>query len=540
MRFLSIALTLTLSSSLAFGEVEPPKATQQGGAAGVDLNGGQQGLTPDQSGSQGVQGVQGVQGITGAQQPPEPLNMSAGGDLVKCPIIPQEEQLRRSLAPSSADIRRELAAAVQAARGSRNEACRTLGTSFQNLLSAFGGAGGGMQSTCESDPARCAGMLDTILPQISQCTENRESFTDMATSIALNLTAGTPLGIVSLGVSAFRSFVSLFSGRAERRREQAEQRRIAEQRRDVIEAAASCAMMTFYQISICAPVAQANIRGLLDDSANPAPRCTNRANLGAMTHKQIFTSIGSLNKCLGDSASRVNQCTAEIGSSFTPAVTSSASGPERAACLVEEVAQLTANSTGFRDNDIPLFLRMARRHHTNKIINLRNRLAASQPTDASGIADRNSLLLHCYYGKMARTISASNPERSVAQAELQEQDNADVGRGGVLRDVPEANRVLLAQNAGSIDSICGNIDNCISNTRADTIEETFGPSTAETPMSQRMCGGIQKFIDYDTNTLDGRLGSMERAVMRGGSYGQNCVASATPGPSSEATTVDGQ
>ncbi len=440
---------------------------------------------------------------------------------MKCPIIDRTVEVRRSIAPSADQIRQELAAAVQRASQSRNPECQAVGPALGSLVRGFTSTGG--SSSCEADPSRCALMLDQILPQLDRCTENRGSLADMATSIALNVTAGSPAGIVALGVSAFRSILNLFSGRAERREQRAEERRVAQQRRDVIEAAASCAMMTFYQVGICAPAAMNRI-GLILDRQNPMPTCTNRENLGTMTSSQKITALSNLDSCTRAPAADANACFSGIGQQFTPAIAGAGQGPERAACLVEEVTAISSN-VRFRQDDIPQFLKLARRHHTSQIMQIKNRLAASEVGDASGVADRSSLVLHCFYGKISRSISSQNPERAVTPADLAEQDRADTTGSGVLRNVPEAERFTLAGNAAEIDQICNNVDNCLgANPNLPTQATTFGPATAS--LSERMCNGVGKFIDYGTNTLNGRVAPMGRAIASGGTYGQNCAAPA--------------
>lgn len=530
MKYLPLILVLIFSISSTWGQ-EPPvtkfeRPVVSGDSPGTSdegddrqLEAGQQRDGLPQTGGQQRGGLPQIGGQQrgGATGDAGDLNLRSG-DLVRCPIIDMSSQVRRELAPSAEVIRQELQRAIQAASSSSNPACRTMGTSLEPLVTGFSGS----SPTCVRDPARCADQLDQVLPLIDGCTENREGLADMATSIALNLTAGTPLGLVSLGVSAFRSFMNLFRGRAERREQNARNRAIAQQRRDVIEAAASCAMMTFYQASVCTPGQAGSIQDVLD-GVDPIPTCTDRSRLGTMTQGQMVTNVRTLNRCLNGSATRIEECGGEI----IPAASGSVTGSERAACLVAQSYDIFSNLAQFRQRDIPEFLRLARRHHTRQIIQLRDRLAQSQPGDQAGVADRSALVLHCFYGKMARSISDQNPERAASAAERTAQDEADYRRGGPLREIPENERVLIARSAADVENICAGVDRCVAGVpQATSISEAFGPADGQ--LSQQMCNGVGQFLDSGDNTLNGRLPSMERAIQRAGGYGQSCVARAAP------------
>ncbi|MES2528467.1 MAG: hypothetical protein V4598_15395 [Bdellovibrionota bacterium] len=520
--FILLALTLTLT---AFAQ-EVPKA---GGGSEVapfpeipaDAPQSGAGLSPAQpqplpAGQLPPQVISQPQPQPQASLPPQqPLEMAA--DLVKCPIIDRSAEVRRAIAPSAEQIRTELRAAIQRASQYRNPACSTVGQNLTNLQAAFTSQPG-QASTCVASPQTCASMIQQTLPILAGCTEDRENLGDMATSIALYATAGSPAGMVALGVSAIRSVISLFSGRSERRQQRAEEQRVTQQRREVIEAAASCAMMTFYQVGVCAP-AEMNRVGTILDNINPSPTCNNRAEVAGMSIEQKITALHTLDSCTRAPAANNNACFAGIGQTATPALTGQP--PERAACLVEEVTSIS-RSANYSQNDIPQFLKLARRHHTEQIIQIKNRLAASEIGDSSGISDRTSLALHCFYGKVSRSISSQNVERAITPEELTAQDRADTGSGGVLRNVPESSRVLLADNAAEVDRICNSVDNCLqANPQNPTIAANFGPAPAS--IRDRMCNGVGKFLDYGTNTLNGRLSPMGRAIATGGQYGQNCA-----------------
>jgi hypothetical protein len=439
------------------------------------------------------------------------LELGGLGGLVKCPIYDRSIELRRSISPSYEDVRSELSAAVDRASRYRTPECQTVGRSLGNLSSLFG------TSQCENDPHTCASMLEEILPTLSTCTEDRENLGDMATSVALFTTAGSPAGLVSLGVSAIRSIVRLFSGGGQRRGQRAQDQRIAQQRREVIEAAASCALMSLYQGSICAPEGASSVRGILD-SLNPSPFCTDRTGLGEMSVSQKLTAMRGLESCTTAPSPDLNVCFSNIGQQFRPPVTGTAQPGERAACLVEEVLGIGANVQNIRTSDIPEFLRLARRHHTREIIQIRNRLNGSDLSVYSGTSERNSLILHCFYGKLSRSLSSGNIGQPLSTVELNQQDRSDREE---LRNVAEEDRILLAENMTEVDRICNNLDNCFrSNPNLLTLDSHFGPTAAN--LEGRMCNGIGRFHDYGTNFLNGRLGSMERAIRAGGNYGERC------------------
>jgi hypothetical protein len=461
--------------------------------------------------------------------------------MLQCPIVTQTASVRAAIAPSSTVIQQRLDTLAANLQGNSNSNCRLIGGSISNLANSFRSGG------CQTNPAQCANVFDEIAPLLDQCTQQRSSIIDMATSVALNLTAGSPAGLVMLGVSAFRSILNIFSRRRETEQQQ-RARAYAAEEREAIESAASCAMLSFYQTSVCTFGSQRNIQSVLNrqmaDSAE-GPGCP--ANLVITSPEtQVPTIVRNMNNvsnCLdGRNPATELQC-------FNPPYLAEGEGNnlQRASCLVSAFSSVTETLNNFRSTVIPEYLAMARRLHTRKIRELRDSLQNSDPADLAATGNRNSLIYHCFYGKVARTISSANPERAVTNEELSRQDRDDKDRG-LYRDMrrEDYNRVRLLAEVNDRDvsrldeteQICNSIDRCLGSVRgAPTLAQNFGPEDGT--ISQRMCRGIGRFQQYGNNSLNGRVPAMEMAVAAGGSMGQNCAQSA-PTTSGDSTTVLGQ
>ncbi len=156
-------------------------------------------------------------------------------------------------------------------------------------------------------------MFDEIAPILDQCGERRSSVVDVATSLALNLTAGTPAGLITLGISAFRSLLTIFGRRRETEQQQ-RQRAYANEEREAVEGAASCAMLSFYQTSVCSFGAQNRIQTVLNrqmaDSAE-GPGCPENMTMATPEAQvpAIVRSMNAINGCLdGRSQEEERQC----------------------------------------------------------------------------------------------------------------------------------------------------------------------------------------------------------------------------------------
>ena len=472
----------------------------------------------------------------------ETPEMISRSDLVMCPIIDRSAQVRRDTASTVDDVRRSLQQAQQALGRGRSQACQTVGSSIQNLINGFSAPPGG-RSECENNPQTCASRFADVLPIIDSCTESRSSLADMATSVALNLTAGSPAGLIALGVAGFRSIMNLFRDRSEAREARENERIRIRETQNVIEAAASCGMMSLYFSSVCAPAASNQITQFFRvrerNGGAQAPRCENNASIGLDLKSQISSAV-QVGNCLQARRGAEEQCfqpptLPNASSNATPTAT-----PEqRIACIASEMTRMGTNIERFKTTEIPEMLRLARRHHTREIIRLRDRLQNVPSVDERTSTERARLITQCFYGKMARTISATDPYAEATREELVAQDAEDNRR--IYRGDRTAERVSIADNNSAIDSICNTLDRCI---RADrnasrTISlAAFGPSVGD--VSRRMCNGIGRFNQLGSNYLGNDLNYMEAAVGDGGTYGQNCQEPAAGTPEGEnGTTVQG-
>lgn len=472
-------------------------------------------------------------------------DMVSRSDLVMCPIIDRSVQVRRETASTVDDVRAALAAAQQALGRGRSQDCQTVGSQIQYLVGAFQ-AQAGAPSLCESNPQSCASRFADVLPIIDRCTESRGALADMATSVALNLTAGSPAGLITLGVAGFRSILNLFRDRSQAQAERELERGRVRQREEVLEAAASCGMMSLYFSSVCAPASSYRLSRVLR-GLEPVPRCQNPLSIG-MTDarggaelKAQISSIIKIDSCTQREANK-SVCFREPYLPAASAGAPAATAEERVACLASEISLMGSNVSSFKTNDIPEMLKLARRHHTKQIIALRDRLRSVSSVDENTAAERTKLVTQCFYGKVARSVSSTDPTAEITADELRAQDEAD--RRTIYRGDRSRDRVSIADNAAEVDSICNQVDRCIRSDRTASRSismATFGPTGAS--VATRMCNGLAKFNEFGVNYLGGDTAFMEAAVGDGGTYGQNCTEpTSTPGAqpaTGEGTRVQG-
>ena len=443
----------------------------------------------------GIVGSSGAGDISGAS------DMAGAGDTAApglvCPIIGLNSgAITAGAIPALSELSRRVTALNQRLQqqAASNPQCALAGSSASNFVRSVG------SGSCTSNPVNCSQNINEVVGSYVGCgAGDRDELIDITLSTVMAFGAGTPIGVLGLGLSAVNSVIRLFRGRSQERAQENSQRETRLAQQTFVDGLASCAASDLYSSSVCTGPARERIGEALFRTLNYRTPCT--APISAPTQQQsreLLTSLRTVDTCLTAPAADAQACFRAL----PPATETNALN--KAACLMTNTGGSFGEALEDTQNaNLQDSLQMARRFHIQKILSLREE--ANREDDPRV---REQLILNCYMGRLSMSVSANRNQESndlVAGTdrrtnELALQDQAD--DRAVYRGYPDRSDdpnvtvrpPRLAPSFATAQQICSQLDACFRG------QDTFSSNDfSGSNLRAKMCRGLARL--GDTNGL---------------------------------------
>ncbi len=437
----------------------------------------------------------GLAGSSGADALPGTVDTAAPG--LVCPIIGLNSgAITAGAIPALSELNRRVTALNQRLQqqAASNPQCALAGRSASNFVRSLG------TGSCTSDPVNCSQNISEVAGSYVGCgTGDRDELIDITLSSVMAFGAGTPIGVLGLGLSAVNSIIRLFRGRSQERAQENSQRETRLAQQAFVDGLASCASSDLYSSSVCTGPARERVGEALFRTLSYRTPCS--APISSPTQQQsreLLTSLRSVDTCLTAPSADAQTCFRAL----PPATETNAL--DKAACLMTNTGGSFGEALEDTQNaNLQDSLQMARRFHIQKILSLREE--ANREDDPRV---REQLILNCYMGKLSMSVSAnrnqeSNPLVSGTDRrtnELALQDQAD--DRGVYDNYPDRsndpNIVVrpprLAPSFATAQQICNQLDACFQGQDTFSNRDFSGGN-----LRAQMCRGLARL--GDTNGL---------------------------------------